>query len=293
MQDSGLSQEKSTKSSSDAGHNGSDIATAGRHTGRGLLGWQRLAVLLVVSAMLVLIFDIPGRWNSSLNGNIGEEYITFGRTVTTSRGEQTPIVWRVLNQENGKMLVVSKDILDCRPFEQTSNHSGWNNSSSQFYLNVTLYNHIFNNHERKHIIATVLPDAGADCPPQLLFFPSQEEIAKYLPSPESRRAKPNTYSQRKLAYCDANGYGVWWLRTSAPDDTGMMCVDSNGNFVSSQEAQAVFGEGKQRGGVGLRVAMYLDLTAAGVKILEQEADDKRHELERATLPVAYSRDLAE
>lgn len=106
--------------------------------------------------------------------------------------EKNPIEWIVLAKDDKKVLLLSKYIVDCKPFdyvdianldkmseEKKNNYKSinWENSSLRKWLNNDFYDNCFSSNERKKIIETYLYDVDTV---DRIFCLSESEYKKYF-----------------------------------------------------------------------------------------------------------------
>ena len=100
------------------------------------------------------------KMGKSYKDKIYENYDTvkFGKYYQSAiNGFKTPIDWIVLAKEDGKVLLLSKYILDCKPFNDTFKKvCHWNNSTIRKWLNNSFYDEAFNDKEKRIIIESEL-----------------------------------------------------------------------------------------------------------------------------------------
>ncbi len=188
------------------------------------------------------------------------------------------INWRVLDVQDGKALVLSDLILDCRPFQKTSNSNAWADSSLRAYLNGDFYKKTFSASEKKRIVSTKLVNNfnsqntttfGTDTKDKV-FLLSADEVARYFSKDKDRVA----YADRRtpallnspINSIDTNPYeGVyqnytvwyWWLRTPGESGTGdreALYVNLAGELKNYEIDSA---------SIGIRPAMWIKVEGGG------------------------------
>lgn len=160
---------------------------------------------------------------SALNG-----YVTFGVYPQTKEGkDRTPIEWIVLAIENGKILVISRDALDCQQYDssETETDVTWETCSLRKWLNGTFLNNAFSADEQAKIATTYVsadrnPEYNTDpgnATQDKVFLLSITEAEKYFKTSESRRCAPTAYAyaQGAFPYIIPSGEATcwWWLRS--------------------------------------------------------------------------------
>ena len=127
--------------------------------------------------------EIEGNYRK--NGN----YVVFGsyeQDGNTANGPE-PIEWEVLEQSDGRMLLISRYILDTLPYNNEHNDVTWETCSLRKWLNEDFYNTAFTSIEQGMISSVTIsnPDnafyetEGGNDTKDKLFCLSVDEIRKY------------------------------------------------------------------------------------------------------------------
>lgn len=198
-----------------------------------------------------------------LNASVGD-IISFGKFEMdndTANGYDD-ISWLVIDENDSGILVISKYCLTC---QETSGdgYNTWENSVARKWLNDTFYKDVFTAEERRKIKKATItnadnPDTGIDGgndTSDYLFLLSIDEVNKYFPTKEDRKAYGTLYLQDLI---DENDETVnWWLRTPGKRSVSLgerliyqSYVGSNG-FVYTEGSSTTVYNG------GLRPAMWL------------------------------------
>jgi hypothetical protein len=172
------------------------------------------------------------------------------------------IEWLVLDVVDSKVLVVSKNVLDCVSYHTENVDVTWESSAIRKWLNNDFLNSAFSLSE-KSLIPTVTVSADAnpnfDAPSgnsttDKVFLLSVLEAEKYLKTSKERQCAATKYATQKGAEAsEGTGNCWWWLRTP-------------GNF--KYYASYVFDDGDiaSHGGrvassyIGVRPALWVDLS---------------------------------
>lgn len=170
------------------------------------------------------------------------EYITFGtyeQDNNTSNGKE-PIEWLVLDEQDGKVLVISKYALDAQPFNEEDVDVTWETCTVRNWLNGEFINSAFINSERVKIsTVTVTADANPDYntdpgndTQDKVFLLNIAEANEYFDSGEARVCKATDYAVAQGAgMSDIFGYEGncwWWLRSPGRIQVSAAAVDYDG-----------------------------------------------------------------
>ncbi len=174
---------------------------------------------------------------------VGDIY-TFGayqQDYSTSNGKE-PIKWLVLTKEGNKVLLISKQALDCKPYNTSESDVTWETCSLRKWLNGTFLDAAFSPEERIRIVSTTV---SADKNPQYttnpgnattdkVFLLSIDEAEQYFDNDEARKCVPTAYAMAidtdASGPCTKGGATTreWWLRSPGLEQGGAACVTSVG-----------------------------------------------------------------
>lgn len=197
-----------------------------------------------------------------LNAKVGD-YVFFGayeQDNNTSNGKEE-IEWLVLDKKDGKILVISKYILDCEKYQNDWNvyyHSTntWDNSSLRTWLNEDFINEAFSSTEKSRIPTVTVsaeknPSSYSDYvsakeTQDKIFLLSYTEAEKYFSSDDARECVRTNYATKK------SSLDYWWLRTEGFFSDSPVTVSSSGQILTKLGRDANSIE-------GVRPAMWIDL----------------------------------
>ena len=177
------------------------------------------------------------------------------------------IEWIVLDAQDGKALLLSKDALDSVPFHKSYTEVTWENCSLRSWLNSTFLDAAFDEEEQSMILTTKVDNSASQGNPKWktkdsratndkIFLLSYEEAERYFNGAESRMCQPTKYAVSRGAdvrkidkYTEA---GWWWLRSPGEKNHHAAFV----NFDGERYSNAVGNEY-----LSVRPAMWIDLDA--------------------------------
>ncbi len=188
----------------------------------------------------------------------------LGRYIQKDNDFPEPIEWQVLARNNGQMLVISKQALDCKPydvsrsqmhnpfdFDPTTNGVTWKECSLRKWLNETFINEAFSFDEKKMIASINLPE---DNTKDRVFLLSVSEANRYFDSDVERQCEATDYARKQGAFANDN-FGQktrWMLRAN---DFSKYVADVNYTGKASRGGLDVY---TVKGAV--RPAMWIDLS---------------------------------
>ena len=128
-----------------------------------------------------------------------------------------------MKKEEDKVLLLSKYILDVKPYHEGGGHNiTWKTSSIRKWLNNDFYTTVFNDVEQKKIADTLIKteinskyeNIGEDNTEDKVFLLSEEEAESLFMNDEERKAKTTEYAKKKGIYIDKKTEcSRWWLRS--------------------------------------------------------------------------------
>lgn len=148
------------------------------------------------------------------NDSVVGDIITFGNYG----GED--ISWIILDEEDGKYLVISKYGLEAKEYNIGNDYVTWETCTLRFWLNDEFYNEAFSSSEQMRILTTNVTadhnnaqsvDSGNDTQDNV-FLLSIDEAVTYFGSDEDRVCYPTEYALNKGLYTIDEAC-FWWLRT--------------------------------------------------------------------------------
>jgi hypothetical protein len=184
------------------------------------------------------------------------------------------IEWRVLDEEDGKILLLSHRIVGAqRHYNSKNTPTTWATSDIRAYLNGEFYNS-FNEGDRAKITETNVINndnpwfgtaGGADTKDHI-FLLSLEEVVKYFgDSGQLKNKNPNSsqfindqYNSNRVAFSPNGISRTWWLRSPGQSSGTAACVYRQFNSPLSGNI-AVFGGTIYSNYYGVRPAMWVEI----------------------------------
>lgn len=183
-------------------------------------------------------------WNKVKSVNVGDTYRfgSYEQDNNKSNGQED-IEWLVLAKEGTKILVISKEALDCKPYNTSDTDVTWETCTLRKWLNNDFINAAFSADERTMIpTVTVSADKNPDystnpgnATQDQVFLLSITEVNKYFSSYSARLCKPTDYAVANGAWENDSGNCWWWLRSpgfaqSCAADVGYVGVVVEGGY---------------------------------------------------------------
>ena len=159
--------------------------------------------------------------------------VLFGKYYQDKEGlVLSPIEWNVLDEKDGKTLLITSKTIDSKPFHQKREAMTWDNCDLRTWLNGTFLNTAFSEGERA---AIALKNPRFDTPVgkatrDKVFLLSYEECLRYMPEDADRKNFPTEYAVAQGCYVNTDGHAAWWLRSNGMSETEPEHLATWGNF---------------------------------------------------------------
>ena len=202
-------------------------------------------------------------WNKVKSVNVGDTYRfgSYEQDNNKSNGQED-IEWLVLAKEGTKILVISKEALDCKPYNTSFTDVTWETCTLRKWLNNDFINAAFSADERTMIpTVTVSADKNPDystnpgnATQDQVFLLSITEVNKYFSSDSARQCKPTDYAVANGAWESDSGNCWWWLRSPGNYQNYAAYVYGAGDVNE-------YGSNVIDDGIAVRPALWIDLNS--------------------------------
>ncbi len=170
-----------------------------------------IAAVLVCAVVILTTVIIPNIQMKEIKERLGDakagDYIKFGTYAQNySGGRKEEIEWLVLEKREGKLLVISKYILDCEPYNTVKKEVTWETCTLHKWLNNNFMKAAFSSAEKSMISEVSLLSVA--------------QANRYFRSDKERECMPTSYAVTQGVKKRADGNAWWWLRdtsTNYPD----------------------------------------------------------------------------
>lgn len=152
------------------------------------------------------------------------------------------IEWIVLDVQNGKSLLLSRYLLDTKPYnDQNTSEISWQRCSLREWLNEEFFKTAFSDEEQGVILTTWVENHLSErniytYTDDKLFLLSIEEVFCFFSTNESRKCALADYaieqgaSKINTVLKDGQMTGWWWLRSSISSKGYANCVRNDGEL---------------------------------------------------------------
>ena len=162
--------------------------------------------------------------------------IEFGNYPQDKDGTEKPIEWIVMKKEGNQVLLLSKYVLDAKPYNKEWEDVTWETSDIRQWLNNEFYTTAFNKAEKAKIQTSLIKNEdnskygtnGGNDTEDKVFLLSEKETETLFSNKEERIAKATEYATKSGVYVNEEKAACWWLRSPGYDSDDAAEVDGRG-----------------------------------------------------------------
>ena len=159
--------------------------------------------------------------------------IEFGNYPQDKDGTEKPIEWIVMKKEGNQVLLLSKYVLDAKPYNEELEEVTWETSDIRQWLNNEFYTTAFNKTEKAKIQTSLIKNEdnskygtnGGNDTEDKVFLLSEKETETLFSNKEERIAKATEYATKSGVYVNEEKAACWWLRS--PGNKGYIAAEVN------------------------------------------------------------------
>lgn len=226
-----------------------------------------ILIALIVFLLYQKYMEPKKRFKESVNvlkdAQTGDSVVfgTYEQDKVEMNGEED-IEWIVLDKEGDKLLLLTRYCLLGKSYNTEYTSVTWEDCSLRKWLNSTFMEAAFDSYEQDLLLAEPLvsddnpvygTDGGNDTEDKV-FLLSNEEITRYLPGEEERKAESTPQALLDGVNMSIS-YGTTWWWTRTPGN-----VENTAMVVSPQGEISEFGHETISGAGGVRMAVWIDLS---------------------------------
>lgn len=171
-----------------------------------------------------------------------------------------PMPWQVLENKEGRLLLISKYVIDCLPIDDFfRGHSEWRTSSIRRRLNSEYIDALLTKEEKDRTVPVYIDwddtlsfdnEKGLSSDDRF-FFLSVKEAQRYLRSERDRMAPVTKYAIRSMLWTVFDQFAHWWLRSPGEHPVDIYYVRDGVIMSENSTVQGAYFEH-----FGVRPAMY-------------------------------------
>ncbi|MDR0248760.1 MAG: DUF6273 domain-containing protein [Oscillospiraceae bacterium] len=158
------------------------------------------------------------------------------------------VVWRVLDVQGGKALLISEEVLFSRAYHSAARSVTWAESDLRAYLNGDFFDGAFTYAEKERVIDTYCENAanqwrgtsGGEDTTDKVFLLSLEEVVKYFGDSGQLASRPtgassidDQYNNLRVARNSSGAAVSWWLRSPGAYSDYAAATDGGGRVNMS------------------------------------------------------------
>ncbi len=148
----------------------------------------------------------------------------LGDVISWGVWEDKPLLWRVLDREGDKRLLLAEEIVARQPYNKEYDNTYWQTSTLRRWLNKTFFQKAFSLKERSRILNTRLKNppnpryltSGGGDTVDKLFLLGLDQLERYLP----------TDAQRAMGQW-------WWVRSPGLNILSAASVYEDGSIYDT------------------------------------------------------------
>ena len=164
------------------------------------------------------------------------ETIEFGNYPQDKDGTEKPIEWIVMKKEGNQVLLLSKYVLDAKPYNEELEEVTWETSDIRQWLNNEFYTTAFNKAEKAKIQTSLIKNednseygtSGENDTEDKVFLLSKKEAKTLFSNNEEKIAKATEYAEKSGVYVNEEKVAGWWLRSPGDNSDSAAVVYSYG-----------------------------------------------------------------
>ena len=150
------------------------------------------------------------------------DFVTYGK-YPRQGSDPEPMEWQVLTRQDGAVRLISRDVLDAKPWHGTHATAVWEDSSLRAWLNGEFLHAAFSEEDREGL-AEADPARG-----DRVTIPDEAEVRRYFEQPELGACFPTPYAVGQGALRrKREGPCWWWLRTAGQNRFCAAGIDDRG-----------------------------------------------------------------
>ena len=206
------------------------------------------------------------------------DFFSFGHYEQDNEEWPVPrresIIWQVADIQDGKALVISKDVLDAKAYNDKNTirelfkiDTTWEECSLRKWLNEDFFNSAFRPGEQSRIVEVINtnPDnpvsgtkGGKDTLDRIFLF-GIDDANRYMDIIDNNNSKVTSFARSKGVTAEDNGYFFWLLRSPGYSKGTAAGADSHGNIYYKEKYDG--GTDKTSEAAGIRPAMWVTLNS--------------------------------
>lgn len=166
-----------------------------------------------------------------------QDGIEFGNYIQDGNAP-APIRWKVLKEEDDKVLLLSDKVLDSYPYNSKRESITWDRSDIRKWLNSDFLTTAFTSEEQEKILLSELKNdddkhygtpVGEDTEDKV-FLLSAGEVDAYLPNEGDRLVSATRQAVNNGVYVNDDDECAWWLRSPGANQYSPSYLASRGNY---------------------------------------------------------------
>jgi hypothetical protein len=168
--------------------------------------------------------------------------VIFGSYPQKKKNKPMPVTWRVLDERDGKALLISSALLDKAPYHKGKSGT-WAESDLRRWLNGEFFSAAFDEKDRELIAETENENNAGGTTRDKVFLLSSDEAERYFADNKDRMAEKTTLQSSALSRLPfvtvaassffmrkRDRHSPWWLRSRGNYTEGAVVVNAGGGI---------------------------------------------------------------
>ena len=184
-----------------------------------------------------------GSLYNSLNSIKSETQVVLGQYPIDGQEKCAPVEWTVLVIRDKKALLLSKNGIDAKKYNDNLAEVTWETSSIREFMNTTMVDMLFSEYEKRILVQTkninpmnpVFNTSGGKDTEDYIFLLNEKEVEQYLRNSSDKTVYPTPYALAKNPKKESSENAMWWIRTPGRFQSRVAYVDSMGRVSARGE----------------------------------------------------------
>lgn len=157
-------------------------------------------------------------------------YGTYEQNNNDEDGKER-IEWLVLDEEDGRYLLITSEVIDCVCYNNVWRDTAWGNCSLRDWLNTSFLTEAFTENQINSIAYSEHTDEDGNSASDQVFILNAEELRENFNSNNERTAGATPYAEAKGVYVYSNGNCWWWVSDAGADPHYARYVNCEGAIL--------------------------------------------------------------
>jgi len=212
-------------------------------------GYKDVDSLLSIDDNLIAVAAYLAQFNVGNTVSFGH----YEQDNNSTNGAEE-IEWLVLANDGDSAMLISKYVIDSKPFSNIYARVTWESCTLRWWLNGDFLNTAFSVEEQSKLVTVTVKSPiystllGNDTRDRV-FLLSTDEARKLFSSDQDRICYPTAYAEVQGTWTSRSGACKWWLRSPGYSDDTAKKVDDDGSISDGGYRVGIEGKSGDKGAV--------------------------------------------